>query len=349
MNSHILPDCAIMISCRNRGGPKGKIMKKIFLFQFLLLCILLFFSEFNLAAEKKPISTSLQKLSVILDWFPNPDHAPLIIAQQQGFFKEQGLQVEIIGPADPTDPPKWVATGKADIGITYEPEFMEQVDRGLPLIRIGTLIDKPLDCLVVLEGSGIKSLADLKGKRIGSGTNGVSGIMIKNMLVRHGLEAKDVEVVNVRYNLTQALLSKKVDAVTGMMRNFEVPQLELSGHKVTTFFPEEHGVPNYSVLIFIANLANTQDDRFPRFLAAVKKAVAYLDAHPKETWGQFAMQYPESNNDVNKETWFATMPYFAEDPAGFDSDEWRRFAEFMQEHQLIKKVQPMSRYAIVLR
>lgn len=290
-----------------------------------------------------------EKLTVILDWFPNPDHAPLIIAQQQGFFKELGLEVQLIGPADPTDPAKWVAARKADIGLTYEPEFMEQVDHGLPLIRVGTLIDKPLDCIVALQESGIKTLADLKGKRIGSGTGGISGVMIKTMLAKSGLSSKDVEVVNVRYNLTQALLSHKVDAVTGMMRNFEVPQLELSGYKAAAFFPEEHGIPSYSVLIFIAHTASVEDKRFPRFLAAIQKAVAYLDTHPKETWEQFAKQYPESNNEVNREAWFATMPYFAEDPASFDSEEWAHFAQFMFKNQMIKKIQPMSRYAVVLR
>lgn len=312
-------------------------MKKL-----ILLCLLTCLSA-SVAAQ-----SSLQKLTVILDWFPNPDHAPLVIAQQQGFFKEQGLDVDLIGPADPTDPPKWVAAGKADIGLTYEPEFLEQVDQGLPLITIGTLIDKPLNCLVALQDSQIKSPLDLKGKRIGISDMGLSSIMLKVMLEKQGLADKDVEIVNVRYNLTQALLSRKVDAVTGMMRNVEVPQLESKDKKVVTFFPEEHGIPNYSELVFITNTANIHDTRLPRFLAAVQKAVAWLDAYPEQSWQQFAKQYPEANNSVNREAWFATIPYFAEEPATFDRTEWQRFAQFMQQNQLIKKVQPVSRYAIAL-
>src|SRR3990167_8224434 len=157
-------------------------MKKIFL---LLLTL---FASSSFAA-----SSPTKKLTVILDWFPNPDHAPLIIAQQQGFFKQEGLDVELIGPSDPTDPPKWVAAGKADIGITYEPELMEQIDQGLPLIRIGTLIDKPLNCLVALKESGIKTVADLKGKEIGSTNGGLSSILVKTMLAKQGLSSKDVD------------------------------------------------------------------------------------------------------------------------------------------------------------
>lgn len=315
---------------------KGIPMRHIRIFLFIALLV------------TQAVWAKTDKLSVILDWFPNPDHAPLIVAKQKGFFKAQGLDVNLIGPADPSDPPKWIATQKADIGLTYEPEFMEQVDHGLPLIRIGTLIDKPLDCIVALKSSGIRTLADLKGKRIGTGSSGLSSIMLRTALAKTGIKTHEVELINIKYNLTQALLSKNVDAVTGMMRNFEVPQIEMTGKKVITFFPEEHGIPNYSVLIFVAHTRHINDPRFPRFLAALKAAVEYIDANPKAAWKLFASAYPESNNPVNRQAWFNTLPYFAEDPATFDRTEWTQFAEFMFRNKMIKKVQPVSRYAVAL-
>ncbi len=315
-------------------------MKKILT---LLLCCL--FPVVALSANTKP----LQKLAVILDWFPNPDHAPLIIAQQQGYFKQQGLDVELIGPADPKDPPKLVAAGKADIAITYEPEFLQQVDQGLPLIRIGNLIDHPLNCLVVLKNSGINSLADLKGKRIGMTNSGMSSVMLRHMITQQGLAASDVEIVNVRYNLSQALLSQNVDAVTGMMRNIEVPMLELNNHKDKTFLPEDNGIPTYSELIFVTSLDKQNDPRIPKFLAAVSRAVAYLDKHPQLAWRSFIKQYPEANNTVNRESWFATIPYFAEDPDSINVKQWEKFASFMQQQHLIKTVQPINRYALIAR
>jgi putative hydroxymethylpyrimidine transport system substrate-binding protein len=299
-----------------------------------------------LSLNSSAAPTPLTHLTVILDWFPNPDHAPLIIAQQHGFFKEQGLDVELISPSDPTDPPKWIAVNKADIALTYQPEFMEQIDQGLPLIRIGTLIDKPLNCLATLKENQINTLADLKGKRIGVTSSGLSNIMLKVMLRKQGIAENEVDIINVRYNLTQALLSHQVDAVTGLMRNVEISQLESKNKKVITFFPEEYGIPTYSELIFVSHLTRAKDPRFPLFMAAIKKAVAYLDAHPEEAWLQFAKHYPEANNNVNKEMWFATIPYFAEEPESFDNKEWARFATFMQKNQLIKKTQVTSRYAL---
>lgn len=323
-------------------------MKKIL---FCLLATLISISASLSLAAPAPANSpeqKLQKLSVILDWFPNPDHAPLVVAQQQGYFKEQGLEVELIGPADPADPPKLVAAGKADVAVTYEPEFMQQVDRGLPLISIGVLIDKPLNCLAALKDSKINSLNDLKGKRIGMHQSGISMVMLRTLLQKQGLNDKDVELINVRYNLSQALLSHKVDAVAGMMRNIEVPSMELNNHKVATFLPEESGIPNYNELIYVINAANMTDNRFPRFLAALKKAVIWLDMHPKQGWQQFIKVYPEANNNVNREAWFATLPYFAEEPESVNQAEWQRFSNYMAENKLITKPQNMTKYMVKL-
>jgi putative hydroxymethylpyrimidine transport system substrate-binding protein len=115
-----------------------------------------------------------------------------------------------------------------------------------------------------------------------------------------------------------------------------------------TFFPEDHGMPNFSELILVTDAKKSHDQRLSRFLAAIKKAVAYLDDHPKETWKQFAKAYPYENTAINREAWLTTLPYFAEDPAAFDSKEMLEFAAFMQKNHLIKTIQPASRYGVII-
>ena len=82
------------------------------------------------------------------------------------YFKENGLKVEIIEPADPNDPPKQVAAGKIDIAISYQPQFHLQIDQSLPIVRLGSLVSTPLNSLVVLKDGPIKSIKDLKNKII---------------------------------------------------------------------------------------------------------------------------------------------------------------------------------------
>ncbi len=283
----------------------------------LFFCIILITSvQFTYANEK---------ITVLLDWFINPNHAPLFVAQEQGYFKEQNLDVELIGPADPSDPPKLVAAGKADIAITYQPQFMLQVKQGLPAVRIGSLIDHPLTCLAVLQDSSIKSIKDLKGKRIGHSIGEINNILLQIMLQNNGLTLSDVELINVHYDLSQALLTKRIDAVTSMMRNFEVIQMELNHHPVRVFYPEKNGVPPYDELIFIVNKDHSNDPRWKRFLTAVQKGEAYLQKHPQEMWLAFAKAHPEANDELNRRAWFATLPYFAKDPADCDKQKWEQF------------------------
>jgi len=181
--------------------------KNLVIFFFLIISILI--NPNCLAA-----TSHLKPLTLVLDWFVNPDHAPIFVAQQQGFFKQQGLDVKIISPADPSDPPKLVAAGKADLALTYQPQLVMQVSQGLPLVRIASLIDTPLDCLAVNAASHIYSIADLKGKTIGYSSGAIDQATLKIMLEHHGLSLNDVKLINVRYGLTQALMADKVDAVT---------------------------------------------------------------------------------------------------------------------------------------
>lgn len=274
-------------------------MKKV-----LLVIILLFVSG--------TIYAALQKFTIALDWFVNPDHAPLFVAKQQGYYKKQGLNVEFISPADPADPPKWVAAGKVDLAIDYGPQYKVEVQQGLPLKKVGTLIDQPLACIIVLKSSGIKSIKELKGKSIGYSVGGATETMLIKMLRYNGLILKEVKLINVHYDLSQALLAHRIDAAAGMMRNFELIQLELTGHPARAFYPEKNGVPRYAELIFATNKKKIHDPRIQKFLVAVTHGVKYLKQHPTETWKIFAKNHPELNNTLNRKAWFATLPMFIE-------------------------------------
>ena len=129
-------------------------------------------------------SSAADKMTLLLDWFLNPDHGPIIIAQEKGYFADQGLEVEVVAPADPSDPPKLVAAGKADLAISYQPQIHLQVAEGLPLIRVGTLVSTPLNCLLVLKDGPIKNISDLKGKKIGFSVAGVEEALLTAILAK---------------------------------------------------------------------------------------------------------------------------------------------------------------------
>lgn len=287
-----------------------------------------------------------EKLSLLLDWFINPDHAAIIIAQQKGFFEKNNLEVEIIEPADPSMPPKLVAAKKADLAVDYQPQLQMQVSEGLPLVRIATLVNTPLNSLVVLENSGINKIEDLKGKKVGYSVSGFETALLDSMLKSVNLSAKDVELVNVNWSLSPSLMSKQVDAVIGAFRNFELNQLKLENQAGKAFFPEDYGVPKYDELIVVANKETISARKYKFFVKSLQEASIYIKENPEESWKAFVSYKPkELDNELNRLAWADTLPYLAQNPAIFDKIIYEQMASFMKENKLIKTLPNLDEYA----
>ena len=286
------------------------------------------------------------KLTVLLDWFVNPDHAPLVVAREKGYFAARDLDVELIAPSDPSAPPRLVAAGEGDIAISYQPQLHMQVGQGLPITRIGTLAETPLNSLVVLEDGPVKSLKDLKGRKVGFSVGGFEDAVLGAMLKKEGLSLDDVELVNINFALSQSLMTGAVDAVIGAFRNFELNQLDIEKRPGIAFYPEENGVPVYDELIFIARNDRADDPRFGRFMDAVEEATLWLTNHPREALDIFLKAYPDLDNELNRRAWTDTLPRFAKRPRALDRRRYERFAAFMKESGLIEEIPPLESYAV---
>jgi len=295
-----------------------------------------------------PDAKAADKLTLLLDWFINPDHAPLFVAEEMGYFAAHGLEVEMIAPADPNDPPKLVAAGKADIALSYQPQLHVQVAAGLPLTRFGTLVATPLNTLLVLEEGPINTIADLKGRKVGYSVGGFEDALLRAMLSRHGLTLDDITLVNVNFSLSPSLLSGQVDAVIGAYRNFELNQMAIEGYRGRAFYVEEEGVPSYDELILVANPDHMNREVLRRFLNALEDGVRYLVNHPEKSWGLFIHGRSELDNELNRRAWKDTLPRFALRPAALDRARYSRFAKFMQKQGLIPIALSIEKYATIL-
>lgn len=289
------------------------------------------------------------KLTVMLEWFVNPDHAPLVVAKELGLFEEAGLDVELVPPADPSIVPRAVASGKAEIGIHYQPNLYLDHDAGVSLVRFGTLVETPLNTLTVLADGPIKELKDLEGKKIGFSVSGFEDAIISRMLVSAGVDKDKIELVNVNFALSPSLISGQVDATIGGYRNFELTQMKLEGHEGRAFFPEEHGIPVYDELVFVTRPDLVEDDRLKRFLAAVEKGAIHLTNHPEEGWKLFVKAHPDLDNELNRQAWIDTLPRFAKRPAALDRARYARFGAFLEESGLIRKAPAIDDIAVELQ
>jgi putative hydroxymethylpyrimidine transport system substrate-binding protein len=293
-------------------------------------------------------SQAQERLTVLLEWFVNPDHAPLVVAQELGLFEEAGLDVELVPPSDPSIVPRAVASGQADIGIHYQPNLYLDHAAGVPLIRIGTLVETPLNTVTVLADGPVESMADLAGKRIGYSVSGFQDAMLGRMLESAGVALEDVELINVNFSLSPSLIGGQVDATIGGFRNFELTQMRLEGHEGRAFFPEEHGVPVYDELIFVTRPDLADDDRLPRFLQAVERGAIHLTNHPEESWKLFIRAYPDLDDGLNRQAWIDTLPRFAKRPMALDLARYERFGAFMEESGLIEAAPEVDMIAVEL-
>jgi putative hydroxymethylpyrimidine transport system substrate-binding protein len=284
-------------------------------------------------------------LTVLLDWFINPNHAPLLVAQQTGEFTRAGLVVELIEPADAAMGPKLVAAGHGDIALTDEPHFHEQIAGGLPLVRVGALIDRPLSTLAALRRSGIAKIGDLRGRRIGHGSGDAERAMVGAMLATAGLTLGNVQLVDIGEQLTVALLAGQVDAAT-VYRNFEILALREQGAEPIAFNYEDYGVPWFDEMILAAARPLTADPRLPRFLKALRRAVASLRADPVAAWTSCAAARPSLNTTLNRAAWMATVPFLAADPASVQVGRYEAFAAFLAKARIIPPQRPASTYVV---
>ena len=285
-----------------------------------------------------PLSgASTQDITVLLDWFINPDHAPLIVAEQEGLFEKAGLKVTLVEPADPSLPPKLAAAKQADLAISYQPSLMVDLNNSLPLMRVGTIVNSPLNSLVVLADSEIKSVKDLKGKTVGFSVGGFEDAVLGAMLETHGLVLDDVRLVNVNFALSPSLYAGQVDAVIGAFRNFG-----------RAFYPEDHGVPTYEELIFVAHPEYAKTVKVRRFLDVIDQATQLILQSPDTMYRSFVSYRPEDlDNELNRRAWRDTIPRLAPETRQTDAAQWERFAQFMEDRGLIQNPPKTETYLFV--
>ena len=274
-------------------------------------------------------ASAQDRLTIMLDWFVNPNHGPIVLAQELGYFEQAGLEVEIVTPADPNDPPRMAAAGRVDLAISYQPQLHLSRHNDLPLRRVGTLIATPLTCLVVMADGPAQEFADLKGSKVGFAVAGVQEVMLDAMLAHHGMAPDDVEQINIGWSISPAVMSGQVDGVIGAFRNFELNQLQIEGMEGRCFYPEAEGVPAYDELIYVANPERMDADVIARFLDATAQATNFVLNQPDRAWDIFSGTASELQTELNVMAWADTWPRFATRPAALDAGRYARFEAFL--------------------
>jgi putative hydroxymethylpyrimidine transport system substrate-binding protein len=290
-----------------------------------------------------------RKVTLTLDWTPNPDHVGIYDAQSAGLFARAGLDVAIRSPSDPTAPLKLVGVGRSDLAVSYEQELFFAAAKKLPVVAVAAVVPQPLNSFMAIDPS-IRSLRDLKGKTIG-----ISGVpsdyaTLDTALHSVGLTRKQLKIATVGYNLLPALLAHRVDAALGVYRNVEGIQLQLRGLHPTIIPVERAGIPSYDELVLVANKTRLRDPAYhstvQRFVTAFLAGTADARSHPS-TALTIIKKVTASDPKFLARAVPVTLRLLA-GPKGagcLDVEAWQRFGKWMHTTNLLKK--PIAAESVV--
>ena len=288
-----------------------------------------------------------QPLRLMLDYFPNADHAGIYAAQATGAYAKAGLDVTITPPPDPSAPLKLLLAGKSDLAISYEPELLLAREQGAELVAVGALVQKPLTSLMSVGKAGIRTPQDLRGKRVGTAGIPYQSAYLKTILETAGVDPGSVKETNVGFNLVPAMLSGKVDATLGAFWNYEGTDLARRGRDPVIQRMEKLGVPTYAELVFVARRRDLDEEfgaKVRRFMQATARGHATLKADPQAGLEGLLDADKGLDRGLQEAVVKATLPVFfpadRKRPFGYqDPGEWQAYADWMLEAGLITRRQ----------
>lgn len=301
------------------------------------------FSHRKSTSRPTPRAPRLSHVILALEWFLNPDHLPLVVAKERGYFREEGLELSILVPTVPEESLDLVAHGKADVGVGEQTNLIRARDRGRPLVSIGPLLAHTVVCLMYRKDGPIRRLEDLRGRRVGWPGLEIDLPILGTMLEAAGLTQADIQPVDVGFALTDALVTGKADAVFGAFVNYEQVEAALRGAAVEFVSPTAHGVPDlYQLVVFTSDRLTARRPELVRaFSRAYARGLADTHANQDEALRLYQRAHSLADPDLSARTFLATLPYFPQDLRQ-DQARWKRVRDWLFARGVIERRVPLS-------
>jgi len=286
--------------------------------------------------------SSTQQLTLMLDWFPNADHAGIYQALAEGDFAKAGLDVHVQVPSDPAAPLKLLAAGKVDAAVSYEPEVLLARNQGLALVSVAAIVQRPLTSIVSIGSKHITTPAQLRGKRVGDAGIPYQRAYLTTILAQAGVPAGSVKEINVGANLVPAMLSGRVDATLGSFWNYEAIQLAMLKKHPNVIHMEQVGVPTYNELVVVVRKDTivNHPDVVRRFVQALGRGYEAVRRNPQAAVANLVHASSGLDPKLQLASVEATLPAFfpsnPADPWGWqDPNQWTAYGQWMLKNHLI--------------
>lgn len=320
-------------------------MKKIL--TILIMIILL-------VSCKSKKENNLKEVSIILDWYPNAVHSFLYTAIEKGYFKDEGIKLNIIYPSSPSDSLTLPAAKKADIGISYlNSVIMARANENVPIKSFGAILQRSVNTVISLKEKNITSPKDFQNKIAGTSGGVLSETYLKSMMKSQNLDANSLKITDVGFELLTSMITNQVDFTIGNMINHEVPVIKEKGIEINYFLIDNFGIPQAYELVLVANneLLNQNKETYTKVLKAMQKGFEDVKNNPSESLNlllskQAIDQFPLSET-VEKESLEILLPIMETPQNKFLTQTkkvWENNVNWLYENGIIQKKLPAENF-----
>lgn len=298
-------------------------------------------AEVTLGNNNAAPQAQLKKVSVVLDWTPNTNHTGLYVAKEKGFFKEQGLDVDIImPPKEGAD--QLVASGKADFGVSYQESITQARTQGVPLVSVAAIIQHNTSGFASPVAKNIKSPKDFEGKTYGGWGSPVEKEMIKSLMDEQKANVDKVKIVNTGDTDFFTAVKRDIDfawiyyAWTGV-------EAEMRGEKLNMLYLTDYSkkLDYYTPLLATSESKIAKDpDTVKAFVAAAAKGYEFAIKNPDEAGQILSKSVPDLDKELVKRSQQWLSPKYQDDAPrwGVQKQEiWDNYATWMFDHGLLEK------------
>lgn len=297
---------------------------------------------------------NLKEVSIILDWYPNAVHSFLYTAVEKGYFKDEGIKLNIIYPSSPSDSLTLPAAKKADIGISYlNSVIMARANENVPIKSFGAILQRSVNTVISLKEKNITSPKDFQNKIAGTSGGVLSETYLKSMMISQNLDPNSLKITDVGFELLTSMITNQVDFTIGNMINHEVPVIKEKGIDINYFLIDNFGIPQAYELILVANdeLLNQNKDTYTKILKAMQKGFEDVKNNPSESLNlllskQAVDQFPLSET-VEKESLEILLPIMETPQNKFLTQTkkvWENNVNWLYENGIIQKKLPAENF-----
>lgn len=302
----------------------------------MLMAGLLAFGMVGCSASKAD-----NNVTVVLDWVPNTNHTGLYVALEKGFYKDLGLNVEIMQPPE-GGALSLVAAGKAEFAVSFQEEIGPALtsENPLPVVAVASIIDHNVSGIISLKEKGIDSPSKLEGKRYASWDTPFERAILTNIVEGDGGDFSKVELIPNTVTDVISALQTDIDAVW-VYYGWDGIATELAGLDTNYIaFRDINPVFDFytPVLASGTKYLEENEEEAKKFLEATAKGYEYAIANPEEAAEILVKHAPEVDLELAKASQaFLANEYQAEKASWGTIDEtrWTTFYDWMYEEELI--------------